>query len=159
MLINPKYYKDLSLLEFTLTRLTASTLCLISLIFIGSQACSPKNTSEPAPAPPQTSKDKSSTETRQTLDADTYTVSLPQSDTPLTINPKPGYKINADFPHRAILTAGEITETALTDHNEKRLLFKLPKETKLPNVGIKADLSFSVCNDQMCKLYKETYQW
>lgn len=95
----------------------------------------------------------------KTLDADTYTVSLPTEGTPLTITPKSGYKINADFPHRAILSAGETTETASVDHNEKRLLFITDAKSALPNQGVKADLSFSVCNDQMCKLYKESYDW
>ena len=93
------------------------------------------------------------------IDADTYTVSLPTAKTPLTVTPKPGYKINADFPHRAILSAGDLKETANVDHTEKRLIFNATKEGKFPTKGVKADLSFSVCNDQMCKLYKESYEW
>lgn len=92
-------------------------------------------------------------------DEDTFSVTLPKDGAVFTINPKPGFKINADFPHRAILSAGEIQETALTDHNEKRLVFNMVAESKLPITGVKAETSFSVCNDQMCKLYKKSYQW
>ena len=99
------------------------------------------------------------TSTNKLTDGDTFTVALPKDGTVFTIKPKPGYKINADFPHRAILSAGEVKETALTDHNEKRLVFNLIAESKLPATGIEAETSFSVCNDQMCKLYKKTYQW
>ena len=123
-------------------------------------ACKPSEKSaEPAtqiktnsPAPQPNSGDSS-------VDADTYTVSLPTSETPLTIKPKPGYKINADFPHRAILSAGATQATASVDHTEKRLIFKTAAKDALPKTGVKAELSFSVCNDQMCKLYKETYAW
>ena len=92
-------------------------------------------------------------------DEDTYTVSLPKNGSEFMIKPKLGFKINADFPHRAILKAGGIVETAVTDHTEKRLIFKMIAESKLPTAGVEAETSFSVCNDQMCKLYKESYKW
>ena len=50
-------------------------------------------------------------------------------------------------------------EEAKTDRSDKKLSFTKVSTSKLPTQGVKAEASFSVCNDQMCKLYKETYQW
>ena len=92
-------------------------------------------------------------------DDETYTVSLPKNGSALVITPKAGFKMNADFPHRAIFTAADIKETAEAQRSDKSLSFTAPAESKLPKQGVNAEASFSVCNDQMCKLYKENYQW
>ena len=130
-------------------------------------SCTPKTqtSTEESSVSPTTStstkesKVSKSASTKKVTDEDTFTVSLPKDGTVFTIKPKPGYKINADFPHRAILSAGDVKETAQTDHNEKRLIFNMVAESKLPQTGVQAETSFSVCNDQMCKLYKKSYQW
>lgn len=101
----------------------------------------------------------STNESQKANDEKTYMLSLPAEGKPLTITPVTGYKINADFPHRAQLTAGEIKETAMMAHEEKKLTFSMPKASKLPKTGVQAEVSFSVCNDHMCKLYKEKLQW
>ena len=134
-------------------------ICFIfSLSLVLGAACSPKKTNSAEQAP-QTKSQNSENEQQPLTDDETYTVKLPKDGGSLVITAKAGYKINADFPHRAIFTAADIKEEAKTDRSDKKLSFAKVSESKLPTQGIQAEASFSVCNDQMCKLYKETYQW
>lgn len=136
-------------------------VCIFTLSIAMGLACTPKNTiSQSENSTETTNQDtKMPTASVTNMDAETYSVNLPKSGQVLTIIPKPGYKVNADFPHRAHYIASETKEVALTQHNEKELSFKASETTKLPQSGIKAETSFSICNDQMCKMYKETYTW
>ena len=114
-------------------------------------ACTPKAK--------EVSSTDSPSQKKAAQDDKTYMVSLPSAGSPLIITPITGYKINADFPHRAQLTAGAVKETAVMTHDEKKLTFQTPEASKLPQTGVQAELSFSVCNDHMCKLYQEKVQW
>ena len=142
----------------TVKLMSTKNICFIFSIFLllgtacSSKKSSSKESSPQAQAPAQA---KSAVQ----ADDETYTVNLPTDGGPLVIKAKAGYKINADFPHRAIFSSADIKEEAKTDRSDKKLSFAKVSESKLPAQGVKAEASFSVCNDQMCKLYKETYQW
>ena len=139
--------------------MSVKNVCLIlSLFLVLGTACSPKKTNSAEKAP-QTKAQSGDDQQQAPVDDETYTVTLPKAGGSLVITAKDGYKINADFPHRAIFTAADIKEEAKTDRGDKKLKFAKASESKLPAQGVKAEASFSVCNDQMCKLYKETYQW
>ena len=96
------------------------------------------------------------------VEGDTYVVTLPSSQAKstgqVTVKPLPGYKINAEFPHRLKYRMGDKVLTATVDQDPKHLSFAL-KDAALPETGVKAEASFSVCNDSSCQMYQKTYQW
>lgn len=138
--------------------MSVKNVSFIFCLFLVSTACSPKKTKSNEPAP-QAQEQNQAAQAKTAANDETFTVKLPKDGSPLIIAAKAGYKINADFPHRAIFTAADIKEEAKTKRNDKSLSFTQVSESKLPAQGVTAEASFSVCNDQMCKLYKETYQW
>lgn len=140
--------------------MSTKNLCFIFSIFLLlGTACSPKKSNSKEASQQTQTSTQSKIKSAAQADDETYTVSLPTDGGPLLIKAKAGYKINADFPHRAIFSYADIKEEAKTDRSDKKLSFTKASESKLPTQGVKAETSFSVCNDQMCKLYKETYQW
>ncbi len=89
------------------------------------------------------------------IDGETYQVFPPAAaGAPLRVLAKPGFKPNADYPHRLVLkgaaegaegaeVAGEIKGEALTF-----------AAAPASGAQVAATADFSICNDQMCKLYR-----
>ena len=105
----------------------------------------------------------STQDAKLTREGDTFIVHLPKASQKgqgsLKIESKLGYKVNENFPHRAEfkLSASQ-TLTAQTKKEKNRLTFTTT-EGDISKMGTSVALSFSICNDQMCKLYDEKYQW
>ena len=98
-----------------------------------------------------------------TREGDTFIVHLPKASQKgqgsLKIESKLGYKVNENFPHRAeFKLSPSQTLTAQTKKEKHRLTFTTT-EGDISKMGTSVALSFSICNDQMCKLYDEKYQW
>ena len=98
-----------------------------------------------------------------TREGDTFVVHLPQAQkegvSSLKIESKLGYKVNENFPHRAEFKIGSTKNITVQGKREKHRLTFTPTEGDISKIGTSVALSFSICNDQMCKLYDETYQW
>ena len=98
-----------------------------------------------------------------TREGDTFIVHLPQAtegvSSALKIESKLGYKVNENFPHRAEFKVGPTQKITAQTKKEKHRLTFTTAEGDISKIGTSVALSFSICNDQMCKLYDETYQW
>ena len=129
-------------------------LCVSALLV----ACTPKPSAQPsaqeASAEPTTTASSSSVVTGAIVDGETYQVLLPQkAGEPLKVQPKIGYKVNKDFPHRFVLKGSSNLEVK-GEHTEALLSFSLTGEPSCPDKQCKGSADFSICNDQMCKLYR-----
>ena len=91
---------------------------------------------------------------------DTFDVYVPKSGAgdQLTVQSKAGYKINENYPHRAIFTLGDKTLKAQVSTKQKTLGFSIP-DADLTAAGTNVKASFSVCDDKSCKMYSKTYSW
>lgn len=88
------------------------------------------------------------------MDGETYQILLPQKKgEAIKIQPKVGYKVNKDFPHR--LTLLDPKTEILGEHSESLLSFSLTEGSCKERCKGSAD--FSICNDQMCKLYRDIH--
>ena len=98
-----------------------------------------------------------------TREGDTFIVHLPQAKegvpSSLKIESKLGYKVNENFPHRAEFKVGAAAKITAQTKKEKHRLTFTTAEGDISKLGTSVALSFSICNDQMCKLYKKSYQW
>ena len=129
------------------------SLLLVSLAALLS-ACTKdsKPTATPAESTQEAQASTSSAPAAQgaVLDGETYELFYPTAKgSPIKVSPKPGFKVNQDFPHRLKVKEAEVTG-ALGD---KELTFALEGQTCEGTCEASAD--FSICNDQMCKLYRD----
>jgi len=129
-------------------------LCVSALLM----ACTQKPSAQPAEkAGSSTSAVKASNSpvtTGALVDGETYQVLLPQrAGEPLKVQPKIGYKVNKDFPHRFVLKGTSDLEVK-GEHTEALLSFSFTGESSCPDKQCKGTADFSICNDQMCKLYR-----
>ena len=84
------------------------------------------------------------------LDGETYELFYPTAKgAPIKVSPKPGFKVNQDFPHRLKVKESEVTGAI----GDKELTFAL--EGQRCEGTCEASADFSICNDQMCKLYRD----
>ena len=138
-------------------------------IFILSSCClmiSCKDKAQSTSAPPASSLDSS-----RVIDGDTYQIILPDSDlTSLEVEqvirviPKPGYKANKDFPHRLKVTSSPEVQVAQDEFKgelkETALQYAVSLKLSSGEHAIKGIADFSICNENMCKLYRgEALQW
>lgn len=94
-----------------------------------------------------------------TKEGESYNVHLPQAaQAQLKIEAKLGFKINENYPHRATFKVGGKAIEGDVVKEKHRLTFSSAK-ADVTQLGTSVEVSFSVCNDQMCKLYNEQYQW
>jgi multidrug efflux pump subunit AcrB len=105
------------------------------------------------------------------VDGETYQIYYPT--TPLTTNqgqqtikiiPKPGYKVNQEFPHRIQVSPSKTlkvkTESIQGKITQKQLHYQISVEGKGGKHSLKAKADFSICNEEMCKLYRaEPVEW
>ena len=121
----------------------------------------PKGTTQPATLGVMTGSAKQGG--KLTREGDTFVVHLPESkngaSVALKIESKLGYKVNENFPHRAEFKVGSAQKITAQTKKEKHRLTFTTSESDISKIGTSVVLSFSICNDQMCKLYDETYQW
>ena len=80
------------------TKRLGSFICILIL-----SACSPKQDVQKQGESSETVEKSESVKPKVTDDKN-YLVQLPKETNELIITPTPGYKINADFPHRAQLS-------------------------------------------------------
>ena len=92
-------------------------------------------------------------------EGESFNAYLPKTKEPqLKIEAKLGYKVNENYPHRAMFKVGGQTVEGEIVKEKHRLTFSSAK-ADVSKLGTSVEVSFSICNDQMCKLYNETYQW
>ena len=101
-----------------------------------------------------------------TRQGDTFMVRLPDAKkgagAVLKIDAKLGYKVNDSYPHHADFKVGNQVIETQVEKTKHYLVFKPTKGATgidISQLGTSVDLSFSICNDNMCKLYNETYKW
>lgn len=123
-------------------------------------ACTPNPSAQPAQEQPSSSAEATSHNTPKSsasssiIDGETYQVLLPQAPNELLkVEPKVGYKVNKDFPHRVTLK-GPSESVVNGSHTESLLTFSVQEGAACPEKQCKAVADFSICNDQMCKLYR-----
>lgn len=144
-----------------------TTLRSISLFtLISACGCKPSSTEvykaeEPIPS---TAQKPQSSEPAQgkVVEGETFFTALPDGEAKtkgiLVITPKPGFKVNADFPHRATYQTGSGEVTAQVSNTEKKLEFS-SGENPLASGPVKVKADFSLCDDKSCQLYHPTYEW
>ena len=100
-------------------------------------------------------------------DGETYQVYYPQAalSSPsgqhvVKVIPKPGYKVNQDFPHRMVINPTaklKFEQTSLTgSFTKKELAYTVKLQGEKGTHTVNAVADFSICNDAMCKLYRGT---
>ena len=105
------------------------------------------------------------------IDGDTYQVILPASEVKglqveqvIRIIPKPGYKANKDFPHRLKITSSPkvqaTQEEVKGEMKETTLQYAVSLNLSSGEHAVQGVADFSICNENMCKLYRgEALQW
>ena len=144
-------------------------LCTSQLIVLLSFCClmiSCKDKAQPASTAPVSPSASS-----KVIDGDTYQVILPDSEVKglqveqlIRIIPKPGYKANKDFPHRLKVTSSPkvqaTQEEVKGELKETTLQYAVSLKLSSGEHVIKGIADFSICNENMCKLYRgEALQW
>ena len=147
---------------------------LVYLCLIG--GCSPKKTSaqhdknvkKSTPANTASSSTKTST---SMFDGETYQIYYPtevlsdhKGQQTIKIIPKPGYKVNQDFPHRLQVnpsTSIKVNTDKIDGKiTQKQLHYYVAIEGQNGKHDLKAKADFSICNENMCKLYRaEDFKW
>ena len=136
--------------------LTASTAALSLLTSLSLVACQ-----KPAPAGEgQGAAVSASQSTAQgaagVIDGETYQVFLPAAPgAAVRVLAKPGFKPNADYPHR--LTIKGATNPEVSGEIGGVISGEALTFAAAPAAGaqVTASADFSICNDQMCKLYRD----
>jgi len=86
------------------------------------------------------------------LDGETYELFYPQQKgAAISVRPKPGFKVNKDFPHRLKIKGAEVTG----EIKPEQLEFAVASATASCEGTCEGSADFSICNDQMCKLYRD----
>ena len=123
-------------------------------------ACTPKpeaKVAQDSPATKQVSGERAQAlVTGAVVDGETYQIMLPQAKgEALKVLPKVGYKVNKDFPHRLMLKSESPEGISVTGaHTEQELSFALTEGLTCASGRCEGSADFSICNDQMCKLYR-----
>ena len=153
---------------------TIVSLCIFSFPLLG--GCSPqgaeqsqketqKTASTPEPTTP--SKMNASNGSALVVDGETYQIYYPskplnstQGQQTIKVVPKPGYKVNQDFPHRIQVEPSETlkikTPNLKGEITQTQLHYKVDVEGKNGKHSLQAKADFSICNESMCKLYRAT---
>ena len=137
--------------------LLCAPLCATLLLSLS--ACSKDKKPESATTQAaQTSAETAKAPTQQAkgvqgvLDGETYELFYPQQEgAPISVRPKPGFKVNKDFPHRLKLKGAEVTG----EIKPEQLEFAIASATASCEGSCEGSADFSICNDQMCKLYRD----
>ena len=101
------------------------------------------------------------------MDGETYQIYYPskplnstQGQQTIKVIPKPGYKVNLDFPHRIKVAPSETLKIEKPnlkgEITQKQLHYKVNVEGKNGKHSLQAKADFSICNESMCKLYRAT---
>ena len=152
------------MLTFTrLSFISSLSVPLCASLLLSLSACSkdkkPENTNaqanqtpaQAATAPAQTAKAPAQQATG-VLDGETYELFYPQqAGAAISVRPKPGFKVNKDFPHRLKLKDAEVTG----EIKPEQLEFAIASASASCEGTCEASADFSICNDQMCKLYRD----
>jgi hypothetical protein len=89
------------------------------------------------------------------IDGETYQLITPQKKgEPLRVQAKAGYKVNDDFPHRLVVKSSpkEVSVTGVKSAGE---LSFATSSLSCEGSSCEGSADFSICNDQMCKLYRD----
>lgn len=110
---------------------------------------------------------KTSSTPNKMVDGETYFIYYPT--TPLSsskgqqtikVVPKPGYKVNLEFPHRIQVAPSSTLKvksaSVLGKITKKQLHYQVDVEGQNGEHTLQAKADFSICNEEMCKLYRAT---
>jgi PBP1b-binding outer membrane lipoprotein LpoB len=89
------------------------------------------------------------------VDGETYQLITPQKQgEPLRVQAKAGYKVNDDFPHRLLIKSSpkDVSVEGVKSAGELRFA---TSTLSCEGDQCKGSADFSICNDQMCKLYRD----
>ena len=132
---------------------------------------------KPDPSIPQESKKQVATKaltvkaapTGSVVDQDTFQLIYPNpklKDNQQTIRviAKQGYKVNENFPARLVVKSSEKIELSQSKIDGERikkdeLVYLVKMKAPSGKYKLSGTAEFSICNDMMCKLYKEDLTW
>ena len=78
------------------------------------------------------------------------------SDNTFAITPKPGFKINVEYPWKMAALDGDVKVGEIKlDEKKATIGIQLPKEMVDQKKDFKVKGSFSVCNDEKCLIYTD----
>ena len=144
---------------------TVMLICVLSLLAAGCQYdgevidTSTQQKRTTAPVPKQISGNTSA------IEGDTFQVMLPSgkksADQVLRVVPKPGYKVNLDFPNRVRFKDQSIASAPpKVEVSKASLNYTLPIQVDKAGQKIEVIADFSICNENSCKLYTaQAYDW
>ena len=101
------------------------------------------------------------------VDGETYQIYYPtkplnanQGQQIIKVVPKPGYKVNQDFPHRMKVSPSQTLKikasTLKGEITQKQLHYTMNIEGENGKHALQGTADFSICNESMCKLYRAT---